>query len=342
MEKSLAEIAQVINGEIQGDPEKIVTGAAPFEHAADTDITFVAAPKFLKQMDSCKAGAMIVPAGVSLPGANLISVANPLIAFTQVLNLLYPFEPRKSGIHPSVAMGENVQCGANTSLGPYVVLSDNVKLGDHVEIHPHVVIGRNVIIGDHVLIYPHVTILDNCRIGSRVIIHAGTVIGSDGFGFAPDKEKWIKIPHRGIVRIDDDVEIGANNTIDRGTLGETWIQAGVKTDNLVHIAHNVTVGENSVFAAQAGVAGSATLGKHTTVAGQAGITGHVKLGNNVTIGPQAGVTKAIPDNTVVSGTPEMPHKTWLRAMNIIPRLPELKKQIQMLVKTVEKLEKQQG
>ncbi|MFH2065877.1 MAG: UDP-3-O-(3-hydroxymyristoyl)glucosamine N-acyltransferase [Pseudomonadota bacterium] len=339
MEKTLAEIAQTVNGVVFGNPDQMISGAAPFDDASDKDITFVAAPKFLKRMDSCKAGAMIVPEGVSRPGANLVVVKNPLIAFTKVLELLYPFLPQKPGIHPTAVVGERFVCGRNVSIGPFTAIADGVCLGDHVEIHPHVVIERNVVIGDHVLIHPHVTILERCRIGSRVIIHAGSVIGSDGFGFAPDGERWIKIPHKGIVQIDDDVEIGANNAIDRGTLGRTWIQKGVKTDNLVHIAHNVTVGENSVFAAQAGVAGSATLGRHTTVAGQAGITGHLKLGDNVTIGPQAGVTRAIPDNTIVSGSPEMPHKTWLRAMNIIPRLPEIKKQILELAKKVDRLEK---
>ncbi len=339
MQKSLAEIAKVVDGEVQGNPDKMISSAAPFDHATENDITFVAAPKFLKKMDSSKAGALIVPAGISQPGMNLVVVNNPLIAFTKVLELLYPFVPQKPGIHPTVVAGEQFVCGPNVSIGAFVAIADGVSLGENVEIHPNVVIGRDVTIGNQVLIYPNVTILERCRIGSRVIIHAGTVVGSDGFGFAPDKERWVKIPHKGTVRIDDDVEIGANNTIDRGTLGETWIQKGVKTDNLVHIAHNVTVGENSVFAAQAGVAGSTTLGKHTTVAGQVGISGHLKLGDNVTIGPQAGVAKEVSDNMVVSGSPEMPHQTWLRVQRIIPRLPEMKKQIQELSKKLDQLEK---
>jgi UDP-3-O-[3-hydroxymyristoyl] glucosamine N-acyltransferase len=339
MVKSLAEIAQVVNGEVQGNSDKMISGAAPFEYASENDITFVAASKFLKKMDESKAGALIVPSGVSKPGANLIVVKNPLIAFSTVLELLYPSVPQTAGIHPNAVLGKEVQCGQNVSIGPSTVIADGVCLGNDVEIHPGVVIERDVTIGDDVVIYPNVTILERCQIGSRVIIHAGTVIGSDGFGFAPDGEQWIKIPQIGTVRIGDDVEIGANNTIDRGTLGETWIQNGVKTDNLVHIAHNVTVGENSVFAAQAGVAGSATLGKHTTVAGQAGITGHLKLGDNVTIGPQAGVTKAVSDNMIVSGSPEMPHKKWLRVQRTIPQLPELKKRILELEKKMDQLER---
>ncbi|MFO7559646.1 MAG: UDP-3-O-(3-hydroxymyristoyl)glucosamine N-acyltransferase [Desulfobacterales bacterium] len=334
----LMEIASAVGGEIQGDPNKVIQGAAPFEEASEENITFAASPKFIKRIDRSRAGAVIVPSGVPEMAVNLVVVKNPLVAFAKTLELLYPSIPGKTGIHSSVSIGENFIHGSSVSIGPSVVIGDNVTIGERVVLHPGVVIGSNVTLGDDVVIYPNVTILERCRIGSRVIVHAGSVIGSDGFGFAPDGEKWVKIPHKGTVRIDDDVEIGAGNTIDRGTLGQTWIQKGVKTDNLVHVAHNVTVGENSAFAAQAGIAGSTTLGRHTVLAGQAGVGGHLTLGDYVTVGPQAGVSRDISEGRIVSGTPEMPHKLWLRVQRTIPQLPELKKRIDELEKKLKDIE----
>ena len=175
-------------------------------------------------------------------------------------------------------------------------------------------------------------------IGNRVIIHAGSVIGSDGYGFAPDGDKYYKIPQKGIVQIDDDVEIGACNTIDRATLGKTWIRQGVKTDNLVQIAHNVTVGENTLLVAQVGISGSTIIGKHAILAGQAGIAGHITIGDNVTVGPTAGVAKSVPDNQIVSGAPAMPHRLWLRVQKIIPMLPELSKKLSEIEKKLNEIE----
>jgi UDP-3-O-[3-hydroxymyristoyl] glucosamine N-acyltransferase len=193
--------------------------------------------------------------------------------------------------------------------------------------------------GDGVVIYPNVTIQARCVVGNRVIIHAGTVIGSDGFGFVPDGKCYHKIPHTGIVQIDDDVEIGANNTIDRGTFGKTHIGRGVKTDNLVHIAHNVRVGENTVLVAQVGIAGSVTIGKNATLAGQVGVAGHLTIGDGAIIGPQTGVGKPVPNGQIVSsGIPEMPHRMWLRVQRMIPKLPELGKRLAGLEKKFKRLE----
>jgi UDP-3-O-[3-hydroxymyristoyl] glucosamine N-acyltransferase len=189
-----------------------------------------------------------------------------------------------------------------------------------------------------VTLFPNVTILARCRIGNRVIIQAGTVIGSDGFGYAPDGRTYRKIQHVGIVQIDDDVEIGAGNTIDRATFGRTWIQRGVKTDNLVHIAHNVTVGEDTVLVAQVGISGSVTIGRHVVIAGQAAVSGHLEIGDDVIIGPRGGVAKSLPNGVVVSGGPEMPHRTWLKVQRIMPRLPEFKKKLDEFEKRLKKLE----
>ncbi|RLI67760.1 MAG: UDP-3-O-(3-hydroxymyristoyl)glucosamine N-acyltransferase, partial [Candidatus Gerdarchaeota archaeon] len=201
------------------------------------------------------------------------------------------------------------------------------------------VVGDGVRIGNDVIINSNVSVLKDCKIGNRVIIHAGSVIGSDGFGFANDGNRYHKIPQIGIVRIDDDVEIGACNTIDRATFGQTWIKRGVKTDNLVHIAHNVVVGEDTVLVAQVGISGSVTIGNHAILAGQAGVAQHVNIGDRVTIGGQSGISKSVPSDQIISGTPGMPHRLWLKTSSVITKLPDMKKQLNNLEKRMQGLEK---
>jgi UDP-3-O-[3-hydroxymyristoyl] glucosamine N-acyltransferase len=339
MELSLATIAEVVNGEIKGDKNKKICGAAPFDNASGDEITFAGNTKFLKNIDETDAGAVIVPKNFQCSTKNMLQVDNPQLAFAMVLNLFYPPLKSEPGISSYACIGKNFVCGRGASIAPYVVIGNNVTVGHGITLGPNVVIGDNVIMGNHVKIYPNVTILDRCTIGSRVIIHAGTVIGSDGFGFAPDGKKYYKIPHTGIVRIDDDVEIGAGNTIDRATFGKTWIKRGVKTDNLVHIAHNVTVGEDSVLVAQVGISGSVTIGKNAILAGQAGVVGHLTIGDNVTIGAQAGVAKSVSGDEVVSGSPAITHRLWLRVQKILPRLPELKRKIEDMEKRLKKIER---
>jgi len=340
MELSLAKIAEVVDGEVQGDVHKRIRGAAAFDDATDDEVTFAGSPKYLKRVDETGAGAVIVSHDFKTSVKNLIMVHNPQIAFAKVLKLFHPSLKPKAGISAKAHIGERLSCGEDVSIAPFTVLGNDVTLGHRVIIYPNVFIGDEVVIGDDVLIYPNVTILERCRIGSRVIIHAGTVIGSDGFGFAPDGERYHKIPHIGIVQIDDDVEIGALNAIDRGTIGKTWIQKGVKTDNLIQIAHNVTVGENSILVAQVGISGSVTIGKHTVLAGQAGIAGHITIGDNVTIGAQAGVAKSVPNGSVLSGTIAMHHPLWLKVQRVMPMLPELKKKLSDLDKRINKIEEE--
>lgn len=338
MKIPLSKIAEIVEGKIMGNPEKHICGAAPFDDAAEDDITFAGSPKFLKRIDETSAGAVIVPRNFHRPSKNLVLVDNPQLAFAMVLTFFHTPSRPKTGICSNVYTGKNFTCGKDVSIASFVVIQDSVVLGDRVTLHPNVVIGDDVVIGNDVVIYSNATVLDRCTIGSRVIIHAGSVIGSDGFGFANDGKRYYKIPHTGAVQIDDDVEIGAGNTIDRATFGKTWIKSGVKTDNLVHIAHNVTVGENTVLAAQVGIAGSATIGKHVVIAGQAAVAPHITIGDDVTIGPQSGIARSIPDGKVVSGTPEMPHRLWLRVQGIIPRLPELKKRLSEIEKRLNMVE----
>jgi len=339
MEMSLTAIAQVVNGGIKGDKNKKICGAAPFDAASGDEITFAGNAKFLKKIDETDAGAVIVPRDFQDSTKNILQVDNPQLAFAMVLNLFYPPLKPEPGISSYACIGKNFVCGREVCIAPFVVIGNNVTVGHGITLAPNVVVGDNVVMGNHVQIYPNVTILERCTIGNRVIIHAGTVIGSDGFGFAPNGKKYYKIPHTGVVRIDDDVEIGAGNTIDRATFGKTWIKRGVKTDNLVHIAHNVTVGEDSVLVAQVGISGSVTIGKNAILAGQAGIVGHLTIGDNVTIGAQAGVAKSVPGDEVVSGSPAITHRLWLRVQKILPRLPELKRKLEDMEKRLKKIER---
>jgi UDP-3-O-[3-hydroxymyristoyl] glucosamine N-acyltransferase len=335
----LGDIAVQVGGEVIGNPKKPIKGVRPFESAGKDHITYADHPAFLKQLRATSAGAVIVPRSVKKQEGNLLRVDNPRVAFAKVLYLFFPPRHPGRGIDPNASVASDLSHGKDVYIGPCVAIDEKVRIGDRVRIHAGSVIGSEVVLGNDVTVYPNVTIGDRCHVGSRVIIHSGTVIGSDGFGFAPDGENYVKIPQTGIVQIDDDVEIGANNTIDRATFGKTWIKKGVKTDNLVHIAHNVIVGEDSVLVAQVGIAGSTQLGRHAVLAGKAAVAGHLKIGDNVTIGPKAGVSKSIESGRIVSGSPEMPHRLWLKVCRIIPRLPDLLRRVTRLEKAVEKIAK---
>ncbi len=339
MKISIAKIADWVQGRIIGEPDLMISGVAPFELAGEHDITVAGNAKFLKKIDTCKAAALIVPKKANLSERSLVQVDNPMVAFAKVMQRFYPPVRPPDGIHPHAVIGREFKHGQNLTIGPQVVVGNQVTVGSRVWLHPGVVIGDQVAIGNDVVIHSNATIQERTSIGSRVVIHSGTVIGSDGFGFAPDGSGYHKIPHTGIVQIDDDVEIGANNTIDRGTFGKTHIGRGVKTDNLVHIAHNVAVGENTVLVAQVGISGSVKIGKNAVLAGQAGVAGHLTIGDHATVGPQTGVGKPVPEGQIVSaGIPEMPHRVWLRVVRTIPKLPDISKRLLGLEKKVKDIE----
>jgi len=333
MELSLSEIARVVGGRLVGDGEKRIRDVAPFEAATEDQITFADGAKFLKRIKGSAAGAFVVPLEFEEDGSkNLLKVKNPRAAFAQIMKRFHPSSVPTPGISPHSVIGRDFRHGQEVSIAPLAYIGDRVTFGDRVVVQPGVVIGTDVLIGDDVLIYSNVTILERCRLGNRVIIHSGTVIGSDGYGFVPQGETYVKIPQIGIVQIDDDVEIGAGNTIDRATFGRTWIQSGVKTDNQVHVGHNVTVGENTVLVAQVVIAGSTTIGKHVIVAGGAAIAGHLTIGDNAIIGPRAGVAKSVPAGQIVSGAPEMPHRQWLKMSRVLPELPEIRRKLRTIEK----------
>jgi UDP-3-O-[3-hydroxymyristoyl] glucosamine N-acyltransferase len=339
MELPVHKIAELVNGEVVGDGDFIIRGVAAFDSAGPDNITFTASAGYKKRVDETRAAAVIVPLEIRQSKKILVRVENPYLALAKVSTLFHPVSRPVIGISQDAHVGKNFKCGIDVSVYPGVFIGDDVTLGDRVTLHPGVVIDNRVVAGNDVIVYPNVCILERCEIGSRVIIHAGSVIGSDGFGFASDGDRYHKIPQAGIVRIDDDVEIGACNTIDRATFGSTWIKRGVKTDNLVHIAHNVVVGEDTVLVAQVGISGSVTIGNHAILAGQAGVAEHVTIGNRVIVVGQSGVGKSVPDGQIVSGSPAVPHRLWLKVSNIIPKLPEMKKRIRELEKRIQRLEK---
>lgn len=339
MEFQLEKIAAMLEAQVSGDSSRMIRGVAPFETAGPDDLTLADSKQFLNKIDETHAAAVLVPAQFTHHRVNLLRTAFPRAAFAKALTLFFPAPKYGAQIHPTACIGKNFRCGRQVHMAAAVTVGNNVTLGDNVVLHPGVFLGDNVSIDDQVEIHPNVSILWGTRIGKRVIIHAGTVIGSDGFGFAPDGKKYHKVTHTGIVQIDDDVEIGANNCIDRSTFGKTWIKSGVKTDNLVQIAHNVTIGEHTVIASGSGIAGSTTIGNHVVIAGHVGISGHLTVGDRVTIGPKSGVLKSVASDTTVSGIPAISHKLWLKAQSLVARLPSWKKQIRALENKLAAIEK---
>ena len=335
----ISEIARLVSGTIVGAADIEISNVAPIESAGPNDLTFLANPKYAKFLKETKASAVLVPKGEWDSPAALIVVEDPYFAFTQVLQKIFPLAlDQPLGIHPTAVLGENVTIGEDVSIGAFVVIENNARIGDGTTIFPFTFVGRNSQIGEKCTIYPNVSIRDRIQIGNRVIIHSGTVIGSDGFGFAFRNGIYHKIPQIGIVIIEDDVEIGANCAIDRAALDKTRISKGTKLDNLIQIAHNVNIGEDTVIAGQSGISGSTKIGNHVVIAGQVGFVGHITVGNGSMFGAQAGVTKSVPENVVYSGYPAREHRKQLKIEAGIQKLPELLKRIRVLEKRLELLE----
>lgn len=340
MEKTVGELAVYLDGAVDGDDSVVISGIGSLDEARSGQITFLANPKYAGKVATTGASAVVLPRGAERHGRNAILVANPYLAFAKLLTLFHVRPPERRGISDGAFIGKNVTMGQDVTVYPGVVVGDNVVLGDRVTLYPGVVLYEGAQVGDDTVLHAHVSVRERCRIGRRVTIHDGTVIGADGFGYAPDGAGWYKIPQIGIVIVEDDVEIGANSAIDRAALSVTRIGRGTKIDNLVQIAHNCVLGENCMLAGKVGVAGSVTMGTHVTVGGNTGVGGHIRLGDNVMIGGMSGVTGSVPDGETVSGIPTMPHKDWLRAMGVVPKLPELRKTVTGLEKRIAELERQ--
>ena len=335
---SLAQIHDVVGGELVGPPQTTVTSLASFEEAGPNDLTFITGDRILKTSGATTAGALLAHRRLTEITNPHIVVANPTLAFAQVAHAFFSTTPPSRGLATSVIRGADTQIGPDASIWPGVTLGDRVTIGARVTLYPGVFIGNDTIIGDDTVLYPNVVVRETCTIGARVIIHCGTVIGSDGFGYVQDQGQHYKIPQLGGVTIEDDVEIGANVTVDRATLGQTVIKQGTKVDNLVQIAHNVTIGAHSILVAQVGIAGSTRIGHHVMIGGQAGLADHLVIGDQVMIAARAGVNRSLEPNQIVSGAPVMPHEVWVKAQAVIPRLPELRQAIRTLEERVKQLE----
>ena len=343
MSFSLGHISRVIGCNIPGQAENImITGLSSIEEAGEGDICFLSNSKYIKYLSSTKAGAVIVSKGTPVP-ENIIAleVDDPYFSFLTLLTLFNPRKPADIafGIDAEASIDPNAVIGENVSVGPFAVIQAGVIIGENTIVGACSVILRDSTVGKDCLIYPNVTIMDRCCVGNSVILHAGVVIGSDGFGFAPYKGRYHKIPQIGIVRIEDDVEIGANTCIDRAVFGETVIRKGTKLDNLIQVAHNVQIDSDTVIASQVGISGSTKIGSHVQLGGQAGISGHLTINDGASVGAQAGVTKDVPPNVTVSGYPAKNHMHAMRLEAALRNLPELIKKVKTQEKRIIELER---
>lgn len=326
----LVEIAEITGGRVVGNPDVEIRGASGLREAEEGDITFLADKRNIEYIFSTRATAVIVKEEIKGVSKEMLIVDNPQLAFAKVLEALYKKPYKCRGVSDKAIIEKDVIIGKDVTIHPFVYIGDKSIIGDRVRIYPNVYIGEGVRIDEDTLIYPNVTIREGVKIGKRVIIHPGTVIGADGFGYVQEKGRHYKIPQVGSVIIEDDVEIGANVTIDRATTKETIIGAGTKIDNLVQIGHNVRIGKNCIIVAQVGIGGSSEIGDGTILGGQVGIRDHVRVGRSVMVGARAGITHDVSDGEVVSGYPAIPHKEWLRAQSIYSKLPEYIRRLQRL------------
>lgn len=336
MSVTVREVADWVQGEVLGDPNLRIHNARPLSDAQPGDITFLESEKRIADLYKSKASAAIVPRSVPMNGRPLIRVADPLMAFVEVYRHLGPQrQPAVQGIHPTACIHPTAILAENVSVGPFAVIGEGSVVGAGSVIYAHVSIGRFCMIGQNAILHPHAVLYDNCRLGERVIIHANAVIGADGFGYRFHDGRQVKVPQMGWVEIEDDVEIGACSTIDRGTFGATRIGKGTKIDNLVMIAHNCQIGAHNIFAGQVGIAGSCTTGKHVVMAGQVGVADHLHIGDGSILAAQTGVAKDVPPGQTMLGTPAIPSREfWKRQVHLSKLLD--------IVKDVERIKKQLG
>lgn len=340
MEFTAKQISEFVQGNIEGDENASVNTFAKIEESKPGAISFLSNPKYTHFIYETKSSIVLIDESVKLDkpvSATLIRVKSAYEAIARLLQLYESMKPKKTGIDSLAFVSPKANIGKDCYIGAFAYIGDNVEIGDGCKIHPHATIEDNTKLGRNCNIYPNVTIYHDCRIGNNVTIHSGSVIGADGFGFAPNTEGYAKIPQIGIVTIEDNVEIGANTCVDRSTMGSTYLRKGVKLDNLVQIAHNTDVGENTVMSAQVGVAGSTKIGAWCMFGGQVGIAGHSQIGDKVFLGAQSGVPGSLKDNQTLIGTPPMEPKQYFKSQAIFRKLPDLYRQINALQKEVEQL-----
>jgi UDP-3-O-[3-hydroxymyristoyl] glucosamine N-acyltransferase len=332
----LGEIASLVGGQlaVAATSDQLIQGVASISEASRTDITFLGNAKYIQALRLSQAGAVLVPLDFSEEvSPALVRVENPSVAFA---TLVERFAPKPvsyaAGIHPTAVIGAGVELGEGICIQPHVVIQDGARVGARSVIGAFSYVGHGAQIGDDTFLHPRVTVAERCLVGNRVILHSGVVVGSDGFGFEFVGGRHIKIPQVGIVQIDDDVEIGANTTLDRARFGRTWIQEGTKIDNLVQIAHNVVLGKRCLIVSQVGISGSTRLGDYVTLAGQVGVVGHIEIGDQVVVSAQSGVSKSLPSKALYMGSPAVSAPEYREQVALIRRLAKLNARVQALEK----------
>lgn len=339
MDVTLDDLARLVGGTVKGDGKTVIRAVNGIKEAGPGDITFLANVKYAPLLASTGASAVILADGASAPIPALL-VKNPDLCFAKVAEHLSGGAYRPPpGIHPTAVLSKSATIGKNVSIGAGTVVEDGASIGDNGVLYAQVYIGRETVVGPDALIYPQVVVREKCRIGARVILHSGTVIGSDGFGYATEKGVHHKIPQVGSVVLEDDVELGANVTVDRARFGRTVIGKGTKIDNLVQIGHNVVLGQGCLLVSQAGIAGSTRLGNYVVMAGQSGLIGHLDIGDGAIITAQSGLTKDVPAGGVMSGSPASDRRTHLKELAALSKLPEALQEIRKLRQEMEELRK---
>ncbi|MBM6992105.1 MAG: UDP-3-O-(3-hydroxymyristoyl)glucosamine N-acyltransferase [Prevotella sp.] len=340
MEFTAKQIAQFVQGKIEGDENVSIHTFAKIEDSVPGAISFLANPKYTHYIYETKSSIVLVDDTLELDQPvkpTLIRVKNARDCVARLLQLYESSKPKKTGIDSLAFVSSKAKIGENVYIGAFAYIGDGVEIGDGSQIYPHATIYDNAVLGTNCIIYPNASIYHDCKLGNNVTIHSGAVIGADGFGFAPNGDSYDKIPQIGIVTIEDNVEIGANTCIDRSTMGSTYVRKGVKLDNLVQIAHNTDIGENTVMSAQVGVAGSTKVGQWCMFGGQVGIAGHINIGNRVMLGAQSGAPSSIKDNQTLIGTPPMPQFPYFKSQALFQKLPDIYKELRALQKEVEEL-----
>ena len=340
MEFTAKQIADMIGGRVEGNENAAINSFAKIEEGKPGAISFLSNPKYTHYLYETQSSVVLINEDVELEqpvAATLIRVKNAYESVAKLLQLYESMKPRKTGIEPQAYISEKATIGKDCYIGAFAYIGDGAVIGDGTQIYPHTVISEGVKIGEKSTIFPNVTIYQGCQLGKNVTIHAGSVIGADGFGFAPNVDGYEKIPQIGIVIIEDNVEIGANTCVDRSTMGATVLHKGVKLDNLVQVAHNVEIGENTVMSAQVGIAGSTKVGSWCMFGGQVGLAGHITIGDHVNLGAQSGVPGSLKPNQTLIGTPPMEPTPYFKSQAIFRRLPDMYKELSALRKELEEL-----
>ena len=343
MEFSAKQIAEFIQGTIVGDENATVHTFAKIEEGMPGAISFLSNPKYTHYIYDTQSSIVLVNKDFEPEKeikATLIKVDNAYESLAKLLNLYEMSKPKKTGIDPLAYIAPTAKIGENVYIAPFACVGDNAEIGENTSLHPHATVGSGAKIGNNCILYPHATVYHDCRVGNNCTLHAGSVVGADGFGFAPSPEGYEKIPQIGITILEDNVEIGANTCIDRATMGATIIRKGVKLDNLIQIAHNVEVGSHTVMASQVGVAGSTKIGEWCMFGGQVGVAGHITVGNRVNMGAQSGVNGSVKDGKQLIGTPPIEFKNYFKSSAVFKKLPDMYLELASLKKELEELKKQ--